>query len=386
MMYPKRACFMGAVFVSLTLSSCFKEEAPNAEADIEAASIHLANPAEIFFNAADTLVNVASTDSVIRFNVRRGSNVSALAPTFRITEGATLYPQSGSTQDFSRGGITYTVTSEDGNWQRRYLVDFSPRIVMVGDTLSESFENYELNTDGQHYYIWHDTRDDGTLGNDWASGNPGFYLSRGTATPLEYPTAPYAEGLQGAALCLTTQSTGAFGKLVNRPIAAGNFFLGTFDMGVALTNTLHATRFGIPFAKKPLTFEGYYQYTPGPTYTDAHMQTLQREDSCAIYAVFYRRDYDEAGKEIPLFGDDVKTNPRIVAIADLGYYKPTAEWTRFEMPFNYRRDVDLDDLAAQKYALTIVFSSSHEGDKFEGAVGSRLLIDEVKIICQEEKQ
>lgn len=382
----KRAPLVGALLICLALSACFRDEAPNAEADITQASIHLAEPGRMFSNLADTLVNVASTDSVIRFNVRRGSDVSALAPTFQITEGATLQPSSGSTQDFSRGGITYTVTSEDGYWQRHYLVDFTPRIVMVGDTLSESFENYELNSDGQHYYIWHDTRDDGTLGNDWASGNPGFYLSRGTATPLEYPTAPYAEGVQGAALCLTTQSTGAFGKLVNRPIAAGNFFLGTFDMSVALTNTLHATRFGIPFAKQPVTFEGYYKYTPGKTYTDAHLQTLQRVDSCAIYAVFYRRAYDSAGKEIPLFGDDVKTNPRIVAIADLGYYAPTTEWTRFRMPFVYRQEVDLDELAAEKYALTIVFSSSHEGDKFEGAVGSQLLVDEVKVICQEEKQ
>ena len=63
----------------------------------------------------------------------------------------------------------------------------------------------------------------------------------------------------------------------------------------------------------------------------------------------------------------------------------TGEWTAFEAAFDYRADIDADLLARQGYSLAIVFSSSADGDKFEGAVGSTLMVDKVKIICTEEQ-
>ena len=117
--------------LSLVLSSCFKDEPLNAECDIEQVSIHVANPNEVFFQVTDTLKQVLYTDSVINFNVRSHADLTALAPRFVLTEGATIIPANGSVQDFSQGPVTYTVTSQDGQWHRRYYVSFTPVMVLM---------------------------------------------------------------------------------------------------------------------------------------------------------------------------------------------------------------------------------------------------------------
>lgn len=45
------------------------------------------------------------------------------------------------------------------------------------------------------------------------------------------------------------KNTGSFGAGVNMPIAAGNLFIGKFDVSNALADALRATQFGLPFIK-----------------------------------------------------------------------------------------------------------------------------------------
>ena len=85
-----------------------------------------------------------------------------------------------------------------------------------------------------------------------------------------------------------------------------------------------------------------------------------------------------------LDGTNVKTSNLIVAMADLDYVAPTDSWTEFDIEFNYTAAPDLDLLANRGYSLALVFSSSKKGDSFIGAVGSRLLIDKVRIVCEKE--
>ena len=75
----------------------------------------------------------------------------------------------------------------------------------------------------------------------------------------------------------------------------------------------------------------------------------------------------------------------MVAIADLGDIGQTNGWQPFEALFLYRQNIDEETLRNMGYSLAIVFSSSNEGDKFEGAVGSTLLIDDVSIISQKQE-
>jgi hypothetical protein len=382
MRFILKAVAAGAVCASF-LASCFKDEAPNAECDILRASVSVAAPDEVFFNLSDSAVAVLSTDSTVTFNVRKNANLSALAPEFTITPGATIEPASGSVHDFSSGAVTYTVTSEDKAWHREYRVAFNRVSKTVGDTMRLDFENYSLESSG-HYYVWQRTLDDGTLSGDWASGNAGFQLSMGNAKPDEYPTVPLAEGYDGYGVKLVTRSTGMFGVIANKRLAAGNMFLGTFNLDSALVNALHATRFGVPCESRPVKITGYYKYQPGDKFQDRSGKYLDNTtDSAAIYAVFYR-NHDSQGNAVTLYGDNVKTSPQIVAIADMHYVAPTSIWTPFEITFDYRAEVSDELLESRGCNITVVFSSSKGGDDFCGAVGSTLCVDKVRVISTKE--
>ena len=66
----------------------------------------------------------------------------------------------------------------------------------------------------------------------------------------------------------------------------------------------------------------------------------------------------------------------------------TSDWTFFDLEFipQNNKTINDDDLAAGKYKLAVVFSSSIEGAAFKGSVGSTLWIDEVKIHCEEDEE
>ena len=219
----------------------------------------------------------------------------------------------------------------------------------------------------------------------WGSGNAGFSLSAWDQ-PAEADPAIPIDGFDGKAVQLTTRSTGSLGKLVKMPIAAGNLFYGTFDLRNALADALKATQFGHPFNRKPLTVTGYYKYTPAKTVTDRASKVLEDvKDSAAIYAVFYR-NHDDSGQKVVLDGSNIKTSNLIVAMADMDYVAPKEDWTEFEIKFKYLTDIDLDVLEQNGYSLALVFSSSKQGDRFIGAIGSTLCIDKVRIICEKEKK
>ena len=371
---------VSAIF-ALALSSCFKDEAPNAECDIIEASLHVDNPTDIFYNPTDTLVRVLYTDDNISFSVRRKADLTALAPTFRITDGATISPASGSVHDFSKGPVIYTVTSEDKEWSRSYKVSFIPVIRTSKDTLSFNFEDYHLDSKDK-YYIWCEKHEDGNMYDDWATGNAGYGLTNGSAGPEAYPSTVLDEGYEGKGVKLVTCSTGPFGQMVKLPLAAGNLFLGTFDMSIALKTPRLATGFGLPFDKKPKTFTGYYKYTPGEKFQNKDESIVEgKVDEASVYAILYR-NHDEDGNPVILNGDNVQTSPLIVAKAIAANIVPTDKWTEFTVDFSYLEDFDLDLLENRGYNLAVVFSSSADGAFFQGAIGSTLCIDNVKIICE----
>lgn len=376
--------------VITTLTSCFKDEAPNAECDITKAWIHTDNPAEMFFQPTDTAINVFYDKNEITFSVRRKADLTSLAPLFEITPGATITPANGSVHDFSKGPVVYTVTSEDKQWSRQYTVSFKPTVVTVSSTMIFEFENAQVYEDTKKkatYYKWYETQPDATVVEYWATANAGFAMSKSSAAPEEYPSVS-VDGYNGRCLKLTTCSTGSWGELVRRPLAAGNFFIGEFDVSLALTNTLHTTRMGRPFTKKPLTVSGMYKYKAGDVFwryvnfkVEKHPEI---KDRGAIYAVFYR-NHDEQGNEVMLYGEDSKTNPNIVAIAEVAEIPETDTWTPFEMTFKYLTDIDMEELENQGYNLTIVFTSSTDGAFYEGAPGSTIYIDSVKLTCESEE-
>ena len=374
----------------MLLVSCFKEEPLNAEADIEQATLIVDDPDAFFYNITDATIDVLSDQTTITFDVRGTADLTALAPTFVLTEGATIQPASGSVHDFSNGPVTYVVTSQDGNTHRTYTIAFRRVTHTVTEVLEFNFEHYELDaTYGNKFYKWHNVLADGTYGDDWATGNPGYYMSGTTRTWDQYPTMPDEHGVDGACVRLVTRDTGVFGKRMGMPLASGNLFLGKFDVQVAVKGgkkgAMNATMFGVPFDKRPLKFTGYYKYTPGTDFQDENKNLVPgRVDQGDIYSVLYR-NHDANGNAVMLLGDNVLSSDLIVAVARIPKTETTNEWTPFELEYQYKEELDMELLANRGYSLTIVFSSSIEGATFEGAVGSELWIDQVKVYTEKEE-
>lgn len=377
---------------TLSLTSCFKDEPLNAECDIEQAYIHPGPLLKLWFaNAADTLVNVQSDQDKIEFTMRPFAILSRQAPMFQLTPGATIQPESGSVHDFTKGPVTYVVTSEDKQWTRTYQVSIKKGQTAMSNEFEFEFENAYLN---KGYYNWKENWNGEEL-DIWATGNPGFKISNSSAKPEEYPSVMIEDGYQGKGVKLTTQRTSKLADMVKKPIAAGNLFIGQFDATDALRDAMKATKFGRPFSfsSKPLKLEGWYKYQAGEKFTDKEMKELDRKDYGTIYAVLYE-NIDEKGNQVVLYGDNVQSSKQIVALALIGETHDdngkvaignTPEWHHFSVDFDYQsygKTIDPVKLKNGGYSLTIVCSSSSDGANFLGAVGSTLWVDSFKLICK----
>lgn len=366
--------------LTMTLSSCFKAEPLNMECDIQEATV---SNASLFLHESDAKADISSaysSSTITFYNVLKDADLTSVAPEFVLTPGATISPASGTPLDFSDiKGNKYVVTSEDGQWNRTYTVKFSrvdiPDEPDTKTSVEYQFENYFLSENGK-YYVWSDLGPEETP--NWCSANAGYGIARSNAKPTEYPTTPDLDGFEGACVKLTTSSTGSWGVMTNKRLAAGNLFLGTFDISKALTNTLQSTRFGWPTYKKPLRFSGHYRYTPGDQMQDKNGKEISGTDEGAIYAVVYK-NHTPTGEAFTLTGEDVMTSPQRVAMARLSDVKASESWVPFDIEFEYYQEIDKDALLNLEYSLVIVCSSSKDGDLYQGAIGSTLWVDKLGI-------
>lgn len=368
--------------LAMMLTSCIKDEPQNAECDILEAWVEGDDLARHFYKATDMRISDVPTGTdLLTFTIRQREVLTALPIHFKLTPGATITPASGSAQDFSKGPVVYTVSSEDGQWHRTYTVDFRE---MVLPSNRYDFEHFGLSAKGK-YYEWYNQEADGTQEHVWATGNEGYMIAKPNAAAADYPTVPDEHGYDGYCVRLTTRSTGSWGKTFKKPIAAGNLFLGVFNSQFALTNTLHTTEMGIAYTKEPVKVTGYYKYSPGEKFTDKDFNELDsRTDEPSIYSVLYV-NHDGQGNAVMLHGDDVLSSPYIVRKAQVASLPATDQWQRFEMTFEGSTPIDAALLANRGYNLALVFSSSKTGDTFEGAVGSTLYIDKVEITFKAEQ-
>ncbi len=385
-----------SVAMTASLSSCIKEEALNSEADITGVTVGdeslLLRDPEITNN--EVLLYLNTNDSI-------------LAPEFTLTEGATIEPASGTKlkfftrvanpqktgeddgqPDFINQAMPqkYTVTSQDGAWSKTYTIRVVANNPTPSDFHFDDVRYYMVDTDEDGvgepmFQILYEKNDGQQM--DWGTGNPGamITLMSSNPKPSDYPTSQADNGKEGKCAKLTTISTGALGAMFGAPIAAGNIFLGSF--AVSFGNMASSTHFGIPFFNtKPVSLSGYYKYKAGATVTDENSKVVSgAKDDFALYAVLF-----EVTKDVPwLDGTDTKlnslTSPNIVLKAELTDRKETGEWTQFTIPFEAvnGKTFDMDKMSTGKYSFAIVASSSTNGGKFVGAVGSTLYIDEFHI-------
>lgn len=367
------ACFI----LACAATSCIQDEALNSEAAIDACTgddVQLAN-----INADSKLINVY---------VNKGADLSKQKLEFVIPEGATIKindqvaGDTEATYDFSEETHSrkFTVTSEDGQWKPVYTV----KVVLAELPTSFNFEELLPSNDYDIFYEFQPgTSQEISKVLQWSSGNPGFKLTGMANSRIDYPTVQVANGFKGKAVKLETRNTGDFGAMVKMYIAAGNLFIGTFEVENALTNPRKATNFGFQFYKHPIALKGYYKFKAGEVYSVEGQPQTGKRDKCDIYAVMYEAE----NNSIMLNGDNVFNSDKLVLLARI---EPkdiveSDEWNEFTIHFESVKGREIDDTKLQngKYKLGIVLSSSVDGAYFRGAVGSTLYVDELELICKE---
>lgn len=368
----KKLLMLLSVATAVFLSSCIREEAPNAECDI------LGVDAAWLSANRDIIIGTPQISNyAVSFLVTEGVDCAALEPQFVLTPGATI-TKNGTSIEGEKTIIHYTAHAEDCVWSKPYEVSFTPRSVLPRDFVF-SFENYTLDNSNR-YNVWYEVYGNGTQRDIWATGNAGFAFTGKGKKAEDFPSAATTSGVGGSCIRLTTRDTGSFGKLAGMPIAAGNIFIGEFQSANAMKKPLEATRFGLQIVPaKPLYLCGEYKYKAGEKFTDKNFREVPGcRDTCAIYSVLYEVDPDSV---VTLDGSNVKSSERIVLIAQLENPGEPEEWTSFRIPFEYAngKSFSMERLLNNGYAITVVASSSKGGDFFEGAVGSTLFVDNLRI-------
>lgn len=299
---------------------------------------------------------------------------AALIPAIAVSTNAKITPASGVAQDFSKP-VIYTVTSEDGIVTATYTVTVTAKKAFY------DFETWVKGVEGQEpdmtFY---------EVAGGWSSSNTGAHFLKALGKADRYVVAETTDAHSGklAASIQTIDTDGAnFGFVRIPKVTTGSLFQGKFITDVS--NTLNSTKFGNPYGQKPVTFKGFYKYTPGevfyrcesPATCDVTKEDPNTTDQCAINAILYEVNSFEDDTEY-LTGMNVKTSDKIVAVASLADGTAKADWTSFEIPFTYIKNYD----PAKKYRFAVMCSSSSDGDNFNGAPGSTLIVDDIEVIVE----
>lgn len=363
---------IAGIMLCLAVTSCIQNEALNVEAAIDGCSGS---------DIQQCLID--PNEFTVQLYASRAADPSKININFNLPAGASIVP----VQRFTEDGINtynfkdenprlFKVTSEDGAFSATYTI----RLWQTEMPFTYDFET--LSSDNPYHKFTEDNPSSGTIIRrlELASGNPGFELTKMAKAPDGYPTVQVNGGVDGGkCVKLETKDTGSFGSMVKMYIAAGNLFIGSFEVGQALSgNAMKATHFGFPFFYYPLRLEGWYKYKAGPTFSSKGKPIEGRKDECDIYGVLYETDDNVQF----LDGSTSLNSPNIVALArNIKELPETDIWKQFNFKFEPQngKSIDPDKLGKGIYKLAIVFSSSVDGAKFEGAVGSTLYIDKVTI-------
>ncbi len=338
----------------------------NGEAAITAFSFKADEDDDLSFITSQPVINADNTITFSVADTTTTEQLQALQPVVEVSEGAT-YTASGT--DFSQD-VTYTVVSENGRNIATYTVRIASRI----NSLKYTFDEWE--TSGSNEYPMPRT--------ELASSLEGASFISQYGKPVLKSTDDKVAG--DAAVKLVTLNTSMGTSVLVPALTSGSLFTGSFNLWAAITDKLKSTEFGIAYDKKPIRFKGYYKYTPGeifingedengePVTTPAAVDTVENKiDECSIQAVLY----EAATSDFTLTGHDINTSETRVAVAALADGSAKAEWTAFDLEFEWLNGKTYDP--SKTYKLAIVCSSSKEGDHFKGAGGSTLMLDELEV-------
>lgn len=209
-------------------------------------------------------------------------------------------------------------------------------------------------------------------------------LTTGDLYPYDgvYPVSPIDAGKVGKAAKIVTLDTKGgpmMGGWIQAPkITSGTIFTGVFNPMAAAEDPMLATQFGLPYGGAKLTqLKGWYTYAPGAKYfdyADGIWTETSTVDEPSISVVLYEVSTD---KDF-LTGKDIYTSPSIVGMGKINPMNATT-FTKFTVDLTYTKEYTPE---TKKYKLAMIMSASRDGDKFKGAPGSTLVVDELTLVTE----
>ncbi|WP_316839032.1 PCMD domain-containing protein [Pedobacter gandavensis] len=306
--------------------------------------------------SGSTLINQDSL--IVRLNVDANADLTKLFPdSVRLSTYATLSPGLRVPQDFSKP-VPYTVTAEDGT-QAVYTVIVQKQ--SANPQLSNSNFNDWYTPSGKNY------KQPGLDANtEWATGNDGVVsLSTANTTPIEIASGDLAAQM-------ITKDLGILAQLTGQRMGAGTLFTGTFKLD--LSNPLNSAKFGIAYTSRPKSFSVSYKYLPGTPYRNGAGQTLNKVDSCDIYLLLENRNGQVVKRSATAWFRSAETVNELTKITvPLVYGTLPAGSPSYQLPPSGL-------FATESEAIThisIVFSSSASGAKYEGGLNSTLIVNDL---------
>ncbi len=280
-----------------------------------------------------------------------------------ISNFATITPSVGEVQDFSVP-VQYFVTAEDGT-----VSIYTVQVERGGSQPqleNSSFEDWYTESVGLSSVEQPGVDKNTTI---WGTANRGLALggAPGNTSKQSRGSSNYAR--------MESVKAPAFVR-----IAAATIFTGKFTDGFpSVTDPRSNLTLGTPFVGRPLSFSFDYTYQPGPSNEDSKGQPLAYGDQCDIYLFLENRD-----------GPDVKR----VGTAWFRSGETVTEWTTETIEikygpleasdpwFSYAQPADGEvwgDGTEAVTHITVLATSSFEGDFFNGAIGSTLELDEIEL-------
>lgn len=330
------------------------------------------------------------------------------ATLIKVSDFATVTPGVGDKMDFSNP-VPYTVTAEDE----------SVKVYHVNVTLKEGDDNGDDDEDpveivqipNSNFNLWHETvhkflfkeieymeigenEEDDT----WGTGNRGAATVKLMGAEVEFPSQPFERSTGNFAAELITQNMGtlAAGSLGGgKGIAAGNLFTGTFDASTLIN--AHPV-FGYPYTETPSAFQVDYQYIPAEGLIDGKLKPVEGTDALDIFVILEKREGDNAKRlGVGWFRSGETQSKWVTKSVDIKYAHGSAPeglepYQTKVLKYGWGGDItitDPNDLPETAWGditvedpthIVVVFTSSYQGDYFIGAPGSRLLVDNFKLI------
>ncbi|MFA8450637.1 MAG: PCMD domain-containing protein [Bacteroidales bacterium] len=184
----------------------------------------------------------------------------------------------------------------------------------------------------------------------WATANKGITILE------DANVVPYKENNVIMGAMITTEEVPVY------TVGAGALFTGVFDFDqFDPNNPESATIFGTPFFFKPKAMRITFKYTPGKKNTDRNGKELGYADHCDIYAIIENRK------------GEVKTQ---LAKAQYNTTETIDDFVTKDLEFNYTNN------SLNSTHISIVMTSSAEGNDFKGAIGSQLIVRNIEMIYE----